>query len=87
VIEEVDDDGHDDDDDDFIYVQRATDLCLRPRTSQVVWGYAKLRNYNNLLLLKVPKTQEAKKTPLRVSLVPDATVLQCQYNPRKNFIP
>jgi hypothetical protein len=54
----------------FIYVQRATDLCLRPITFQVVWGRAKLRNYNKFFLLKVPKTQKAKKTPLRVSLRP-----------------
>ena len=54
----------------FIYVQRATDLFLRPRTFQGVWGRAKLRNYNKVLLLKVLKTQEAKETPLRASLGP-----------------
>jgi hypothetical protein len=61
----------------FIYVQQATDQGLRPRTSQGVWGPAKLRNYNKVSLLKVPKTQEAKKTPLEQAWVPGPTVLQC----------
>jgi hypothetical protein len=52
-----------------IQVQRATDQDAQSAyalgTSHEVWGRAKLRNYNKVVLLKVPKTQEAKNINLK----------------------